>query len=408
MHNNNNMKTKGPLKLLFGLMLLGLAAEWISLAASRGTYLRQMVYALERFPDFFNHIRRFYLNLPTVYMADKDACFPPLAYCFYYLLSRVLYEDREAEDYVTLAESPSGMLLIAVVTAVFAVLFVFAFQRRCRLREGWQKNLMAFLLLLSYPFWIAVERGNMTLGVLLLVMTAASLMDSEKPVLRELALLLFAAASAIKLYPAIFVFYYLSQKRWKEAFRYILYTALLFFVPFAFFGGVEGFRYFFHNITTVGSGATGVTIVGIIGNIGEKLGLSLRTGHQIGKAVAAVYAVVVLVFAFRNTGKCPWQTEALLTSMMIVFVPECGSYCLLYISVPFVLFINDLLQRSQYGIRDYLYAVLFALIFYAYPLPGAGASTALYLSLYVLLFCIIVDQFRMGFRSRKIVAAGRS
>ena len=383
-----------PLQLLLMLMAAGLILEIGSLLVTGGAFLNRMVFELGRFPDFFNHVRRFYLDLPTIYMADQDACFPPLAYCFYYLISRILFADRSTEM-DTLAASGSGMLVIAIVTAGFAVLFVFAAQKLLRMQPGWRKNGFLLLVLLSYPFWMAVERGNMTCGVLLLIMAAIPLSESGNPAARELGLVLFAAATALKLYPAIFFLYYAAQKRYREALRFVLYSLLLFAVPFAFFGGVEGFRYFWKNITAVGGGATGVTIVGIVGTAGEKLGWSLQLGHQVGKILALLYAVLVVLALFRNIGKCLWQTMALLVSMMIIFVPESGSYCLLYFSVPLILFVNDLLGRTDWGWRDYLFAVLFALVFYGYPAAGTSVTPVLYGALYLLLAGILLDQFRL-------------
>jgi hypothetical protein len=383
-----------PLHWLRTLMAAGFVLEIGSLLATRGAFLNRMVYELGRFPDFFNHVRRFYLGLPTIYMADQDACFPPLAYCFYYLISRILSQDQST-DMAVLATSGYGMLVIAVVTAGFAVLFVFAAQRLCRMQPGWRKNSFLLLVLLSYPFWMAVERGNMACGVLLLILAAIPLSESKSPAKQEAGLFLFAIAAALKLYPAIFFLYYAAKKRWREAFRFVLYSLLLFVVPFVFFGGIEGFRYFWKNITAVGGGATGVTIAGIVGMVGEKLGLSLQLGHQVGKIIALAYAALVVWFVFRNIGKCLWQTMALLVSMMIIFVPASGSYCLLYFSVPLFLFVNDLLGRTFWGRRDYLYAVLFALVFYGYPVAGASVTPLLYGALYLLLGCILLDQFRL-------------
>jgi hypothetical protein len=93
---------------------------------------------------------------------------------------------------------------------------------------------------------------------------------------RETALFLFAIAAALKLYPAVFGILYLVKKRYKEAGRLIIYGFLFFFVPFVFFQGGNGFRIFLYNITAVGSGTTGVTIVGICGRIAGALGMSLK------------------------------------------------------------------------------------------------------------------------------------
>ena len=164
---------------------------------------------------------------------------------------------------------------------------------------------MASLFACSYPFWLAIERGNMSLLVLILLMYAMALKDSTKIWERETALLLFAMAAALKLYPAVFGLLYLISKRYKEAVRLVIYGALLFthqlygvlffFLPFVFFQGVHGFQIFLHNINAVGSGATGVTIVGICGRLGLKLGMSLERGHAVGRIISYLYFGFVIV-----------------------------------------------------------------------------------------------------------------
>ena len=68
------------------------------------------------------------------------------------------------------------------------------------------------------------------------------------------------------MYPAILVYFYIAEKRYKEAVRLVLWM-FVFFLPFAFFHGMDGFFLVLRNITAVNSGATGVTIVGIVGRI---------------------------------------------------------------------------------------------------------------------------------------------
>ena len=94
-----------------------------------------MVYDFSRFTDFFDHIRRFYLGLGLVYQEGMHACFPPLAYCIYFLLSRVLYNDN-IEAPQELAASGSGMLLICMLTALFALFFIFTFVRLFRAEQS--------------------------------------------------------------------------------------------------------------------------------------------------------------------------------------------------------------------------------------------------------------------------------
>lgn len=84
----------------------------------------------------------------------------------------------------------------------------------------------------------------------------------------------------------------------------------------------------------VGSGATGVTIVGICGRIAVKLGMSLKTGHEIGQFVSYFYFIIVISYCVYR--KESWKSVTLLTSLMIIFVAASGTYCLVYCVIPFV------------------------------------------------------------------------
>ena len=59
-----------------------------------GGFLERIVYDFGHFADFFDHIRRFYLGLGNVYEEGMHACFPPLAYCMYGMVARILCLDN--------------------------------------------------------------------------------------------------------------------------------------------------------------------------------------------------------------------------------------------------------------------------------------------------------------------------
>ena len=399
--NLTGQKRPGPLGLLMLILCVGFVAEILSLFILGGDFLDNMVYKLERFPDFFHHV------VQGVYWTDIDACFPPLAYCIYYLFARILYSDNIG-DPDQISYSDSGLLIIAMETVFFAVMFCCAFRMMWRdvcayngkevaakplPGSALTEDLVMIILLFSYPFWIAIERGNMTRWVLVLLMFAMALRRSTKPAARETALILIAAAAALKLYPAIWGLLYLMEKRYKEAFRLAVYGLLLFFLPFAFFGGVAGFRQFLFNITAVGSGSTGVTIIGLFGRIWEHMGLDIAAGHRVGRAAAMLYLLTVVFLCWKNRRRTGWQSIAQITSLMIVFVAECGSYCLLYWTIPFLCYVKNLRCSAEQCRRiDWLYAVLFPLTFTAYPIAAFGSSGVLYICLYILLAVIMADQ----------------
>lgn len=378
-----------PVHYIYLLFSAGILALLLSLIFSGGSFLENIVFDFSLFIDFFDHIRRFYLGLSSVYEEGMHACFPPLAYCMYYLISRILYKDN-IRNPEALNISGSGLLVLCMLMVAFTMFFVFALFRMYQSNRETEKKWLAALFMCSYPFWLAIERGNMSLLVLILLMYAMILKDSDKKWERETALLLFAAAAALKLYPAVFGLLYLIRKRYKEAGRLIIYGLLLFFLPFIFFDGWSGFKIFFHNITAVGSGTTGVTIVGIFGRIAVVLGMSLKEGHEIGRFISYLYFIAVLLYCFYK--KESWKSITLLTSLMIVFVPASGTYCLIYCVIPFVCFMNELIVKKEFKRMDYVYATIFVLIFAAYPIQRLGSSGMLYTALYLLIAILLVEQ----------------
>lgn len=387
-----------PVLLMYLVLGMGIFAQIFSLILSRGSFLKNIVYDFSRFTDFFDHVRRFYLGLDLVYQEGMHACFPPLAYCIYFLLSRILYVDNIG-DPEGLAVSGSGMLIICMMTAVFSIFFVFAFDRLFSVPQSAAKKLLTLLVFCSYPFWLAIERGNMSQYVLILLMYAMAFRDSDRKVERETALILIAFAAGLKLYPAIFGVLYLAEKRYREAVRLMVYGILFFFLPFIFFQGVDGFRIFLRNISAVGSGTTGITIAGLCGRIAEAVGVDLALGHLAGRILSMLYLGIVVLLCFLN--KKSWQTIALLTSLMIIFVAASGTYCLIYWVIPFLCFMNEMVRRKSYRKLDYVYAVLFALVFVAYPVQALGSSGMLYAALYLLIFVILTDQVIVLVQGRK-------
>lgn len=137
-----------PVLLMYLVLGMGIFAQIFSLILSRGSFLKNIVYDFSRFTDFFDHVRRFYLGLDLVYQEGMHACFPPLAYCIYFLLSRILYVDNIG-DPEGLAVSGSGMLIICMMTAVFSIFFVFTFDRLFSVPQSAAKKLLTLLVFCS-------------------------------------------------------------------------------------------------------------------------------------------------------------------------------------------------------------------------------------------------------------------
>ena len=111
--------------------------------------------------------------------------------------------------------------------------------------------LVTVLILFSWPvFGMALQNGNIVILVSILLGTAIYLRRSPSKVFREIALILIAIAAGFKIYPAFAGIIYLKEKRWSEAGRLLLYGIAFSFLPFIFFGGIEGIKNFFGLLLT--------------------------------------------------------------------------------------------------------------------------------------------------------------
>ena len=168
----------------------------------------------------------------------KDANYPPLAYVFFYLLDAASGRDIESARAmaVSLLFSLAGVLLLLLP---------------CRGLADAPRGKRAAILaafLISMPTVFAFERGNIILFAAGLCGYFLLGYKSENRVLRELSFLALAAAAALKIFPALFGLLLLSERRYKEALRLLVYGALLAFLPFVFLqGGFSGLPLLFEN-----------------------------------------------------------------------------------------------------------------------------------------------------------------
>lgn len=124
-----------PIHYIYLLFSAGILIQILSLILSEGDFIETIVYDFSYFVDFFDHISRFYLGLGSVYEEGMHACFPPLAYCLYYLISKILYKDN-IHNPESLNISGSGLLVLCMLIAAFAMSFVFALIRMYQSNGG--------------------------------------------------------------------------------------------------------------------------------------------------------------------------------------------------------------------------------------------------------------------------------
>ncbi len=357
MKNTSTWKNKelSVLEMFFLPIILGIIATLCSLLMTKGHALDGTIYLQgdNRFMDFFNHIV-YARDLDATYSTTFHACFPPLAYLFYHLLSLLLPEDTYVVSHA-LDIGSYGLFAYFLFVIVALIIIHYLIKKICPRLSDENRLCIMFAFILSYSTLIGcIERGNNILYVSACLLAAIYLKDSKSRYKRELALIFIAIAASLKVYPAVFGILYLYEKRIKEALRLILYGILFFFVPFLWVGGFEGIRLFFANQTElqldIGEGNFQC--------IGELVGMFTQNRGVI-LTISLLCMVIFLILAKLQT--IPWKRYLLLVACM-VFVPLwSGSYTLTYFLIPLLFFLNH--TKDAFNRMDSYYALVFGMLF---------------------------------------------
>ena len=350
--------------ILFLLILLitgGNGARWLAMENNFDNFLT----------DHFRHIA-FSSDMQHFYFNTMDATFPPFAYLLYYLLYRInphafkVNEWRECRDY---QYNPLVYLMLAILVVL---LFQFLVDRLLPQYSRSRNQLLVIAVVFSAPMMAgAIERGNVSFFTAVLLLAALYLRDSDETWKRETALFFIAAASGLKLYPAVFGVIYIVEKRYKEGMRLLIYGILVFLVPFAFCGGIPGLiqyfkiLFFFEN-----QGYRSWTNVrNYLLCISDLLGQYENSASFVKyfKLTENIYLLFCLASMFKTKEK--WKHVLYTSGIMALYVPFSYRYTSVYMLIPLVMYFAQDKDKQKR-----IYSILFALTF---TVPVYGMLTFL-------------------------------
>ena len=266
-----NSKAFDPVKF-FILLVASSAAVYLTVSVIVGNGKFADIFFLrcaDFFMDFFNSIRD--AAQGSAVYTERRVIYPPLANLIFLALSRFTpesYNDTPFEDRYEWPEYFSTMMLAVVFVCVFAVCFFFLIYSKMKNGSRVRRFAFAFFSLFSTPVLYMAERGNMILLCLIALAVYAFTYDSQNKTHREIGILALAFAAALKLYPAVFGWFLIADKRYKDAVRCALYGVALLLIPSFFFGGPACFAYVFGNIFSFSTTGTGSTVMIICNAIG--------------------------------------------------------------------------------------------------------------------------------------------
>ena len=424
------LKAATPFNIFVTLILLGFAG-YLFYAYRYGSTITDF-FVMEnkdlKFCDLRMHVE--FVGDPKnlySYATLGAGCFPPLSYIMYYFMSRVLSRLGMVPGFTQdFNSSPYAFLLIVYYTLTVSFLLLIGI---FLWGDDKKRGAVLFIcLMLSNPFFAGgVSVANSTLLVMALLLIALALKDSESKFLRELALVIIAVCAGFKIYPAIFGLYYLLEKRFKEAIRLTVYGIVLFFAPFALFGGIDGLKLWLFNVrSTMSFNDYGrfQCIRGLLVTVNRFLHIDDAVPHIVISITPYLFVLVMLALACLTANK--YRRLFFLCAIMSFFPTNAYRYTLCYLSIPFIVYFmekagsDDGDEQSRPAPVEYVEIVLFTLV-YALPVIFARiigfrlyydlytvtyAEVRIYAAAYLLLAVVTIHEICVLVRKRSLRGIG--
>ncbi len=312
------------------------------------------------FMDFFNSIRD--ASQGSAVYTERKVIYPPMANLIYLILSRFTPTAYNNTDFSnkhewTLYFSPYILLLIySIATALllFALIYV-SFKKGSDLK----RFAFAFAAFFNIPVLFMAERGNIIMVCLIAVMLYAFTYDHKNKFYREIGLIALAFAFSLKLYPVVFGWFLLADKRYKDALRCAIYGILMVVIPSFFFGGPICLITMLQNIFGFSAGAKSTLSI-ILDTVG------LPAGAQLAVTVLVYLWVLICAVCFALApflNRPRWKQWAL-GFVTILCVPSLTSlYSWAFLLIPIVMLCN----QEQPKLKELMYMIFMTVPFIFLP-----------------------------------------
>lgn len=339
------------------------------------------------FMDFFNSVRDA-SQWAAVY-TERKVIYPPMANLLFLILSGFLPAEYTATPFwarTNWREVPSAILLVFIT--FFTLFLLFFILVRESVRTSSRKWSIAFSICaaFSFPFLHCLERGNIIFLSFLAILVFLLTYHSESRVYREIGLLSLAFSFSLKLYPVLFGYFLLADKRYKDAVRCALYGLLMLILPSFFFGGPGCLALLVQDVLSSAIHSNQETFTTYLSSL-LNIHATVLTVIFYSWCLCCAAALLVAPFVFQSK---PWKAW-LLGCMLILTVPSLTSpYSYIFVFAPFLLLINDKSSRQR---SDWIYAVAMMLPFFPFPkMAYATTSTILvYLATAGLSIALVIE-----------------
>lgn len=314
------------------------------------------------FADYFNVCEMSAGLNPYWYGLDDptpwEHGYPPLCYLIFYVLSG--FADYGSLDAFSAGYTTMGMASAVLFMSGLVVLFALLLRQGYR-RQGVVGMLMPVALLGSSIVMHSIERGNIILLAADCTLFFVLAYRSEHTVVRELALVALATATALKGYPALVGMLLLFDRRYLAALRCALYALALIFLPFlCFTGGFGNIPIWLDNIAlnsrvyAEGVPTFGLGLFSMPAYAQGDSGTFIAVKGALNAANTIVCVAALLSCAFL---KKRWKQVLLLVLVVACLPANSSTYLGLYLFAGIVLFFD-----GEHETRDWAYLACFVVV----------------------------------------------
>ena len=299
----------------------------------------------DRFNDFFNMIRACKDNNPYLTSYWLKSVYFPAANTFFYIFGLIRNE----------------WLSIGTYTCVFLAVYL-SYIKKNLFSLNNLDSIRDFIIIgfLTYPVLFSLDRANLDMYIFLLILGFIVFFQKGRFVLSALFLSL---AIAMKLYPGVFIFLFIKEKKYKEIAYTIAATLCISVICLMSYQGgfsanLHGMLSAFQGFNQDYSGVVGlqhnVSYYGVLKLITVGYYYTVRGIHD--AAAVSILAngalnipymfLIVLLFAFvvfyvLKYEQKLWKNVYLLSASMILFPHVSFDYKLIHLFIPLILFLQD-------------------------------------------------------------------
>lgn len=316
-----------PTTVFFTFSLLSILAIFFSRGALLDSYFHPA--PSDSAMDFFNVLSSGASDFP--YTAGSN--YPPLCYILLKLLHYFVPAGTPSEaQLLSLNVASPGFflrnyelsfLVYIAYTVLCVVVIVLSVCHICtNVNEG-RRVTCVLMVIISGPMLFLLERGNILIFALATTFLFLSFYRSDSRGLRGLAYFSIAFASGLKIYPFIFSFLLIRERRAKDFLIVLVLTLVAYVVPFALLGGFDAVAGFLHGLMSFtaehSSHGTGLqySIVNIYNIIQLLTGFSIPSWLVLLTIFIACFLGIFLIIFSKQR----WHGE-LCAGLMCAFIPS--------------------------------------------------------------------------------------